>query len=124
MFIDIVVNLFAGDRHVVDVQNTALHLDMVAGQTDDALDEVNLGMRGLAEDGDIPSLGLIAEDPAREHVRAEGEGISAVAIGVFRHEQVIPDEQRGDHRARGYAEWFEEKASDDERDQNDQGRDW
>src|ERR1700730_15747020 len=41
----------------------------------------------------------------------------AVAVGIFRHEQIIADQQRRLHRAGGNVEGLEQEGTDDQRDQ-------
>src|ERR1700737_4260984 len=40
----------------------------------------------------------------------------AVAVGIFRHEQIVADQQRRLHRAGGNVEGLEQEGTDDQRD--------
>ena len=85
------------DRGPVDDQLPVGQLDVVAGQRDDALDEVGLAVLGELEDGDLAALG------------------HPEAVDQLVHEQVVADEQRGDHRPRGDLEGLDDERADDER---------
>ena len=104
-------------RLAVDVQHAVDHLDAVAGQADHALDVVGGVVLRQPEHHDVAALGL-AEAPiaAGEQRRRQRQRIMAVAVGVFRHEQVVADQQRRLHRAGRNVERLEQEGADDERD--------
>ena len=103
-------------RLAVDVEHAADHLDAVAGQPDQALDVVGLVVPRQLEDDDVAALGIVAEDAAVEQRQPEADGVLAVSIGEFGHEQIIADQQRRDHRARGNVEGLVEEGADAEGD--------
>src|SRR5258705_13042512 len=89
----------ARNRLAIDVQVTTNHLDAVAGQTNDALDQIDRFIVRRLEDRDIAPPGQRGENAAREQGRRKRQRIAAVAVGEFRHEQRIADQQRRHHRA-------------------------
>lgn len=108
----------AGHQDVVDVELACAHLDVVAGQADDALDVVHRRVAGVLEDDDVAAGGQAAEDAAGEQRRRERQREMAVAIGVFGDEQVVADQQRRDHRAAGDVERLERDGADADGDQH------
>ena len=76
-------------------------VDLVARQADDALDVVGGVVARQLEDDDVAALGLGAEDAAVEGDDAPRERVAAVAVGELGDEQVVADQQRLLHRARG-----------------------
>jgi hypothetical protein len=103
-------------RHAVDVEHARLDLEPVAGKADDALDVVRLVVRGQLEDGDVAAPRQPLEHAPREQVQPERERVAAVAVGELRDEQVVADQQRRLHRARGYVERLEREGAHDQRD--------
>src|SRR5262249_46290939 len=91
-------------------------MDFVARQPDHALDVISLVVARQLEYDDITALRLLGPDAAGEQIEPEGEGIAAIAVAIFRHEQIVADEQRRDHRARGYIEGLKEENPHDQRD--------
>ena len=71
--------------------------DAVAGEADDALDEMHFGIDGVVEDDDLAAL----DAGGGEHA-AGIDGAEALLID----EQEITDEQGGLHRLRWDAEWL------------------
>ena len=113
----VVLDALALDRLAVDVEHAVAHLDLVARQADHALDVVGRLSRGSLKTTTSPRFGSRAEDAAREERRAEGERVAAVAVGKLRDEQIVADQQRRLHRARGDVEGLEEEGAHDQRDQ-------
>ena len=105
------------DRLVVDVEQAFPHLDAVARQADHALDVIGGVVLRQAEHHDVAAVRLRAEDAAREQRRRQRNRIVAVAVGIFRDEQVIAHQQRRLHRSRGDVERLEQEGADHERDQ-------
>ena len=93
----------------VDVEHAVYHLDLVARQADHALDVVGLVVARQLEHDHVAAVGLLGPDAPGEQVGPEREGIAAVAVAVFRHEQIVADEQRRDHRARRNVEGLEQE---------------
>src|SRR5262249_33609658 len=90
-------------------------MDFVARQPDHALDVISLVVARQLEYDDITALRLLGPDAAGEQIEPEGEGIAAIAVAIFRHEQIVADEQRRDHRARGNIEGLKEENPHDQR---------
>src|SRR5206468_7896826 len=105
------------DGLVVDVEQAFPHLNAVARQADHALDVIGGVVLRQAEHHDVTPVRLRAEDAAREQRRRQWNGIVAIAVGIFRDEQVIAHQQRRLHRSRGDVEGLEQKGTDHERDQ-------
>ena len=59
------------DRRAVDLQHTVNDLDLVAGQTDKALDEVD-ALGRVAEHDDIAALRVMTQEAARDRAQREG----------------------------------------------------
>src|SRR5262249_34825625 len=115
---DEVLDLFLLHGLAVDVQHAVDHLDLIAGKTDHALDVIRLVVTRQLEDDDVAARGLRAPDATGEQVRSEWEGVAAIAVAVFRHEKVVADEERRDHRSGGDIEGLkEEDAYDQSEDQ-------
>ena len=104
-------------RLVVDVEQPLLHLDAIAGQADHALDVVGGVVLGQAEHHDIAARGFGAEDAPRKQGRRQRKRIVAVAVGIFRDEQIVADQKRRLHRSRGDVEGLEQEGADHQRDQ-------
>src|SRR5262249_23223600 len=62
------------------------------------------------------AVGRRRPDAAAEQRRRERQRVVAVAVRVFRHEQIIADQQRRLHGTRGNIERLEQEGADDERD--------
>ena len=107
-------------RHllVVDEELTVPHLDVIARQSDDPLDVVGRGVGRQFEYRDIAAMRRTRQDPAGKQRQSEGQRIAAVAIGKFRHEQVIADQQCRDHRSRRDIERLIGDGADHQRDQH------
>ncbi len=106
-------------RHLllVDVKNLVSHFDRIAGNADDALDVVDVLALGIQENDDIASLGRSAFNQVNGMVRDKiGEG-DFQAVGELIYEDMVPDEKRGDHGARGNFESFNDTGSNHEDDQ-------
>src|SRR5262245_34015707 len=88
----------------------------IARQDYYALDVVGRIVLRQAEHDDVAAVGLRRPDASREQRRGERQRIVAVAVGVFRHEKVVADEQRRLHRARWNIEGLEQEGANDERD--------
>ena len=56
-----------------------------------------------------PRSGVRPEDTAGEEAQRKREGVLAVAVGIFRHEQIVADQQGRDHRAGGDVEWLDRR---------------
>ena len=96
-------------RHelVIDVKLAVTHLDVVARQPDDALYVIDRRIGRQLEDGDVAALRPLRKrqvNPPGEQRQPERQRIPAVAVGEFRHEQVIADQQGRHHRAGRYVE--------------------
>ena len=77
---------------------------LVARQSDDALDVVGRVVARILEHRHVAALWQAAEDPPGERRPAERQRVTRIAVAVFRHEQVIAHQQRGDHAAGGNVE--------------------
>ena len=86
-------------RDLIDIKRAADHLDAIAGQAHEPLDEIHRGVLGLFEHHDVAALRLTRQNATREDRRAERQGISAISVGVFRDEKIIAHQQRGLHGA-------------------------
>src|SRR5262249_51154986 len=113
---DEIRNALAFDRGPIDKNGAANELDAVAGETDQALDEI---IRAMTKNDDVAALRLEGRNAAREQGRREWKRVSAVAVAEFRGEKVVADKQRRLHRARWNAERLKQKSADEER--NDDG---
>ncbi|MPL88756.1 hypothetical protein SDC9_34783 [bioreactor metagenome] len=102
-------------RRAVDVQHALHHLDLVAGQADQPLDEVDV-LRRVTEDDDIAAFGLAREDPAGDRAGGERAGMARIAVGHLVDEEEVADQQRVLHRARGNPERLEEQGAEHPRD--------
>jgi len=91
-------------------------LDAIAGKANDALDIVGLIVPRQLEDDDVAAVGGRSQNAAGENVGAERHRVIRIAVGVFRHENIIADQQRRDHRARRNIERLKEQRADDKRD--------
>ena len=114
---DEIAEALALHRLLVDVEQPLLHLDAVAGQPDHALDVVGGIVLRQAEHDDIAARRLGAEDAPRKQRRRQRDRIMAVAVGIFRDEQIVADQQRRLHRSRGDVEGLEQEGADHQRDQ-------
>ncbi len=114
---DEIAQPLALDRLIVDVEQPVLDLDPVARQPNDPLDVVGGVVPWQAKHHDVAAVRLRAEDATREDVRRERDRIMAVAVGIFRDEQIVADQERRLHRPRGNVERLEQEGADDERDQ-------
>jgi hypothetical protein len=88
----------------------------IARQADDALDVVLAGARVLEHDH-VAALGLGGEDAARQeraqvHPADGRAGRRGIAIGPFRDEQIVADQQRRFHRAGGNPEGLEQQGAE------------
>ena len=108
----------ARDRFAVQIDNAVLHLDMVARQADHALDVVRLVVPRQLEHHHVAALRFAAEDPAVEQRQSQRKGKAAVAVGIFRDEEIVADEKRGNHRARRNVERLEREGSHHQCDQD------
>src|SRR5262249_18915776 len=90
----------------IDIEQTCAHLDVVTRQSDNTLDVVRRVVARIFEDGDITSLWQAAEDTPGKWRPAQRQRIARIAIAVFRNEQIVADEQGGDHAAGGNVEWL------------------
>ena len=99
------------DRLAVDVEHAVDHLDLVARQADHPLDVVGRVVLGQLEHRDVAALRLGRPDPAVGcigHIR-QRQRVLRVAVGVFRDEQVVADQQRRHQRAGGDVERLEQQ---------------
>src|SRR5262245_41903289 len=87
----------ARDRLAIEMQMAPDHLDAVARQPNNALDQIDRVVFRRAEHHDIAAARERREDATGENRRREWQRIAAVAVGEFRHEQRIADEQRRHH---------------------------
>ena len=108
---------FARHERIVHVEATLLHLHLVAGHADQPLDVVGLSVAWKFEDDDVAALRGRREDAAGEEIRAERERMVGISVGVFRHEDVVADEESRDHRARRNVEGLEQEGPNHDRDQ-------
>ncbi len=113
----VIGDALALDRFAVDEQDAALHLYAIAGQADNAFDEIGLVVAGQLEDGDVAARGLAFEDAPGERRQAEGKGMPGIAVGEFGNEQIVAHQQGGDHRARGDVEGLVGEGADTQGDQ-------
>ncbi len=114
---DEIAQPLALDRLIVDVEQPVLDLDAVARQADDTFDVVGGVIPRQPKHHDVAAVRLRAEDTAREDVRRERDRIVAVAVGIFRDEQIVAHQKRRLHRPRRDVERLEQEGADDERDQ-------
>jgi hypothetical protein len=80
LWIEIVLDALALDRLTVDVEKAALHLHLVAGQSDEPLDVVGRIVLGPFEDDDVAALGRMREDAAGDERQAEWQRIAAIPV--------------------------------------------
>ena len=82
-------------RHSGSVQEKVAipHMDRVAGQPDNPLDEV-LPVHWMPKDAMSRGSGSAAQDPPVERAHGEGTGVLRVPVGHLVDEQEIADEQR------------------------------
>ena len=109
-----------GHGHAVQPQLAILHLHRVTGQADHPLDPVILG-DGRFQHHDIAAFGQAAEQPAihlGKHVQ-RGRQIG-IAIGIFRHDQPIANQQAGQHRSGRDVEGLGHRRVDSEHGQRQQ----
>ena len=116
------------DRRAVEVEHAVDHLDPVARQADQALDELGLVDR-VDEDDDVAALGLGGEQTGvvavEERAGVVGADVEAepldpdrraggvrVAVGEFVDEQEVADEQGVLHRAGRDPEGLEEEGAE------------
>src|SRR5262249_47957975 len=100
----------ARDRLAVDVNNGIDHLDLVAGKPDHPFDVVGRFVARQLEDDNVAALRQRAPETAEgRKILAEGQRETAVAVGVFRDEEIVADEQRILHRPRGNVEGLEQE---------------
>src|SRR3990167_1460793 len=105
------------DGHLLSVyyELPAVELYPVPGYAHDPLDVINIILRrivlgvGVSEDYYVPPLDLF--DREDDLVR-KGD---LSAVNEFAYEQVVPDEESGYHRPRGYLEGLEHERPDEER---------
>src|SRR5580658_739159 len=102
----------------VDVELALPDLDTVPRQPDDPLDVVDAGIARVFEHRDVATVRQAAEDPPGEQVERERQREVRVAVAVFRHEQVVADQQRRDHAAGGDVERLVGEGPDADRDQS------
>ena len=100
----------------VHVDALVAHLDLLARQSDDPLDEVALRVFGILEDDDVPAVDLLHRQQrplGAAGVRAEHELVD---------EQMIADEQVRLHRAGRNLEGLDDERPDEQRehDRNDE----
>jgi hypothetical protein len=103
---------FLRHDNAIDVQDSVLHLDLVARQTDQPLDVIGPRSR-MAEDHDIAAFRIGAEDPPGKRAKADLRqrdltGIARIAVGHLVDEQEVANQQRVFHRFRWNPEWLEE----------------
>ena len=100
-----------GDGRAVDVELAALQVDTVAGEADDALDDVVGGVEREVEDDDVAALdGLVGQQPATS---ARG------AVDGFVDEEEVADEQGALHGLRRNAEGLHDEGEHEESDDDD-----
>ena len=131
--LDELARVFEFDRRAVEVEHAVDHLDPIARQADQALDELGLVDR-MDEDDDVAALGLGTEQPCvvaiEERAGVVGADVEAepldpdrraggvrVAVGEFVDEQEVADEQGVLHRAGRNPEGLEEQGAEHARDQ-------
>src|SRR4029453_13992322 len=111
-----VIDPLALDGNAVDVEHALDHLDAVAGQADEPLVVFGRALLRQSKHYDVAALRRARPDPPREQVGRERQRVVAVAVRVFRDEQIVADEQRLLHRAGWNVERLEQKGADDEGD--------
>src|SRR5208337_2086639 len=114
--LDDILDALALDGRAVDVQHTANHLNPVAGQAYEPLDEIGRIIGGRFENDHVAPVRLRKEDAPAEEVQTVREGISAVPVTIFGDEKIIADEKRRDHRSRRNIEGLKKKYPNDNRD--------
>ena len=100
------------DGRAVDDQLAILNLDHIPGQTNNTLDEICI-IGGMAEDGNITTLGQCLEDAAGEGTHRERAAVTRIAIGHFIDKQEITDQQRVFHRSGRDPKWLKEQGAKD-----------
>lgn len=88
---------------------------MVTRQADTALDVINLRVWREAEDDDVATLRIGAEQAAAEDVRREGQRIFRIAVSELIDEDVVADEQRRHHRTGRNGKGLEQHRTDHHR---------
>src|SRR6185312_8348826 len=107
-------------RMVIDEELALAHLDAVSGQSDNALDPGLRVVARPAEHHHVAALGRALEHPARlRQVDLHRQRGSSIAIGEFRGQQRVADQERRFHRAGGHIEWFRDGALGDEHREHD-----
>src|SRR5450432_3000446 len=105
---------------VVDEELALPHLDAIAGQADDTLDPGLSALAGPADTPAIPELRRFGEHPpGLGQVDLDRQRGGAVAIGIFRRQQCIADQQRRLHGARRHVERLGERALGNENNTHD-----
>ena len=104
------------DRLAVDVEHAVDHLNAVARQSDDPLDVVGGVVLRQPEHHHVAATDRLADNAAGENRRRKWQRVMGVAVGIFRDEQIIADEQRRNHRAGRDIERLKQEGADDERD--------
>ena len=116
---DEIVDALARHRLAVDVEHAVDHLDAVARQPDHTLDVIDRVVLGQPEHHDVAALRLRGQETAGKERRRERERVVRIAVGIFRYEQIIADQQCRDHRAGRDIERLKQESADHQRD--DQG---
>jgi enoyl-CoA hydratase len=116
VFADEIGDALAWQRRAVDVENPTLHLDPIARQADGSFDQIVRFFDRGTEHDDVAALRQRWECAAGKQRRSERQRIAAVAVGEFRHHEVIANQQGRLHRARRNADQLEQHRADHERD--------
>ena len=106
----------------VDIEPALDHLHLVAGQADDALDEILVRLAGRSEHRRCRRAWAANRTAGRASRWARDRGSPAANSANSRRnistdEQIVADQQRRDQRARGDVERLEQHGAHDQRDQ-------
>ena len=99
-----------GERLAVDVDVVVVDAEVVAGQADDALDEMHGGIDGKVEDDDLAAVDGGGGQDAGGFIEADA---------VFGDQQEVADEEGWLHRSRRDAEGLNDEGDDEDGDDDD-----
>ena len=101
--------IFAGNSLAVDIQAAAAHFYLIAGQADNAFDEIGLVVLRKLEDHDIAALRHVFPYASVKQRQRKRQRMLGITISIFGNEQIIADIQGRIHRTRRNFERFKQK---------------
>ena len=81
--IDEVFNFFAFNHFSVDVQTAVFHFDFVAGEADNAFDEIGFVVLRKFENDNIAALRFVCPNATFYQRQAERQGMFGIAVSIF-----------------------------------------